>query len=74
MRNAGRTLSHDFLLSHVWGYEYDGYSNQIAVYIRRLRSKVEKDPANPELIVTVRGLGYRFEKDLPDPHAPTATG
>ena len=62
MRNAGRTLSHDFLLSHAWGYEYEGYSNQIAVYVRRLRSKVENDPANPRYIVTVRGLGYRFEK------------
>ena len=62
MRNAGRTLTHDFLLSHAWGYEYDGYSNQIAVYVRRLRSKIEKDPANPEYISTVRGLGYRFEK------------
>jgi DNA-binding response OmpR family regulator len=63
MRNAGRTLSHDFLMSHAWGYEYEGYSNQIAVYIRRLRSKVEEDPANPRYIATVRGLGYRFEKD-----------
>ena len=63
MRNAGRTLSHDFLLSHAWGYEYEGYSNQIAVYIRRLRSKIEPDPANPQHISTVRGLGYRFEKE-----------
>ncbi|NLG48682.1 MAG: response regulator transcription factor [Chloroflexi bacterium] len=63
MRNAGRTLNHDFLLSHAWGYEYEGYSNQIAVYIRRLRSKLEEDPTNPKLITTVRGMGYRFEKD-----------
>jgi len=63
MRNAGRTLNHDFLMSHAWGYEYEGYSNQIAVYIRRLRSKVEEDPTNPKYIATVRGLGYRFEKD-----------
>jgi len=63
MRNAGRTLSHDFLLSHAWGYEYEGYSNQIAVYIRRLRSKIEQDPTRPSRIVTVRGLGYRFEKE-----------
>jgi len=62
MRNAGRTLTHDFLLNHAWGYEYEGYSNQIAVYVRRLRSKIEADPANPEHIITVRGLGYRFEK------------
>jgi DNA-binding response OmpR family regulator len=63
MRNAGRTLTHDFLLSHAWGYEYDGYSNQIAVYIRRLRSKIEPDPASPRHIKTVRGLGYRFERE-----------
>jgi len=62
MRNAGRTLTHDFLLDHAWGYEYEGYSNQIAVYVRRLRSKIEDDPANPERITTVRGIGYRFEK------------
>ncbi len=62
MRNAGRTLTHDFLLNHAWGYEYEGYSNQIAVYVRRLRSKIEEDPANPQFITTVRGLGYRFEK------------
>jgi DNA-binding response OmpR family regulator len=61
MRNAGRTLTHDFLFNHGWGYEYEGYSNQIAVYIRRLRSKIEDDPANPEHIITVRGQGYRFE-------------
>ncbi|MFH1086824.1 MAG: response regulator transcription factor [Chloroflexota bacterium] len=63
MRNAGRTLTHDFLLSHAWGYEYEGYSNQIAVYVRRLRSKIEPDPANPQHISTVRGVGYRFERN-----------
>jgi DNA-binding response OmpR family regulator len=62
MRNAGRTLTHDVLLNSVWGYEYDGYSNQIAVYIRRLRAKVEPDPSSPTYIVTVRGLGYKFER------------
>lgn len=60
-RNAGRVLSQDFLLSAVWGYEYEGYSNQVAVYIRRLRNKIEVDPAHPEYLLTVRGLGYRFE-------------
>jgi DNA-binding response OmpR family regulator len=63
MRNAGRTLTHDFLLNHAWGYEYDGYSNQIAVYIRRLRGKIEPDPTVPRYIKTVRGLGYRFERE-----------
>ncbi len=62
MRNAGRVLSHDYLLSNAWGYDYEGYSNQIAVYIRRLRTKIERDPANPQYLLTVRGLGYKFEK------------
>jgi DNA-binding response OmpR family regulator len=60
-RNAGRVLTHDFLLDAVWGYEYEGYSNQVAVYIRRLRNKIEIDPSNPEHLQTVRGLGYKFE-------------
>jgi DNA-binding response OmpR family regulator len=60
MRNAGRTLTHDVLLNSVWGYEYDGYSNQIAVYIRRLRAKIEPDASNPRYLITVRGLGYKF--------------
>ena len=62
MRNAGRVLSHDFLLSNAWGYDYEGYSNQIAVYIRRLRTKIEKDPGHPEYLQTIRGIGYKFEK------------
>ena len=62
MRNAGRVLTHDYLLSTAWGYEYEGYSNQIAVYIRRLRTKLEDDPSDPKYIVTVRGMGYRFER------------
>ncbi len=62
MRNAGRTLTHDVLLNSVWGYEYDGYSNQIAVYIRRLRAKIEPNPSEPRYLITVRGLGYKFER------------
>lgn len=62
MRNAGRILSHDVLMSSVWGYDYEGYSNQIAVYMRRLRMKIEDDPNNPRYLVTVRGLGYKFER------------
>ena len=62
MRNAGRTMTHDMLLDAVWGYDYAGYSNQVAVYIRRLRAKIEESPDNPTRLTTVRGLGYRFEK------------
>ncbi len=60
-RNAGRVMPHDFLVEAVWGYEYEGYSNQVAVYIRRLRNKIEKDPSKPEHLITVRGIGYKFE-------------
>lgn len=62
MRNAGRILSHNLLMSTVWGYDYEGYSNQIAVYVRRLRLKIEEDPDHPKLLTTMRGLGYKFER------------
>ncbi len=45
----------------VWGYDYDPQSNQLDVYISRLRNKIEEDPSEPRLIQTVRGLGYRFQ-------------
>lgn len=63
MRNAGRVVTPTFLLNAAWGYDYEGESNQIAVYVRRLRSKIEKEPNNPRHIVTVRRLGYRFTKE-----------
>jgi DNA-binding response OmpR family regulator len=63
MRNAGRVVTPTFLLNAAWGYDYEGESNQIAVYVRRLRSKIEKDPNEPRYIVTVRRLGYRFTKE-----------
>ena len=62
MRNAGRILSHDLLMNAVWGYDYEGYSNQIAVYMHRLRLKLEQDPEHPKYLSTVRGLGYKFER------------
>jgi len=62
MRNAGRILGHDLLMSAVWGYDYEGYSNQIAVYVRRLRLKIEEEPDHPKLLLTARGLGYKFER------------
>lgn len=61
VRNNGRVLTHEQLLSTVWGYDYDGYSNQVAVYIRRLRAKLEPDADEPRHILTVRGLGYKFD-------------
>ena len=56
-RNAGRALTHEFLLSKVWGEEYVSSPNYLKVYVQRLRNKLEKDPKNPALIITQRG-GY----------------
>ena len=61
VRNNGRVLTHEQLLSMVWGDDYEGYSNQVAVYIRRLRSKIEPNPDAPTRLLTARGIGYRFE-------------
>jgi two-component system alkaline phosphatase synthesis response regulator PhoP len=61
VRNRGTVLTRDRLLEHVWGYEYDGDNRTVDVYVRWLREKLEDDPANPELILTVRGVGYRFK-------------
>lgn len=63
MRNKGRVLTHDQIISSVWGYDYEGYSNQVAVYMRRLRLKIEPDPDNPRYLLTVRGVGYKFAAD-----------
>ena len=59
VRHAGQVLSRDVLLDRVWGYDYLGDSRLVDVAIQRLRSKVESDPAAPELIQTVRGAGYK---------------
>jgi DNA-binding response OmpR family regulator len=61
MRNQGAVLSRDLILSRVWGYDYYGDSRTVDVHIRWLRQKIEDDPSNPERIITVRGVGYRFE-------------
>ncbi|MBN1965989.1 MAG: response regulator transcription factor [Anaerolineae bacterium] len=61
MRNKGVVLSRDLLLSKVWGYDYFSDRRTVDVHIRWLRKKVEVDPSNPTRIITVRGIGYRFE-------------
>ncbi|WP_322496044.1 response regulator transcription factor [Chloroflexus sp.] len=61
MKNAGRIVNVTQILSKVWGYDYEGESNLVAVYIRRLRTKVEEDPDHPRHVITVRNLGYKFE-------------
>lgn len=61
IRHRGVLLSRDLLLARVWGYDFMGDSRTVDVHIRWLREKIEADPANPQRIVTVRGIGYRFE-------------
>jgi two-component system response regulator RegX3 len=61
LRNAGRVLTRMQLIDRVWGSDYVGDTKTLDVHIKRLRAKVEADPANPAHILTVRGLGYKFE-------------
>jgi len=61
MRNAGRVLTRMQLIDRVWGSDYVGDTKTLDVHIKRLRSKIEEDPANPVIIQTVRGLGYKME-------------
>ena len=60
--NAGRVLTRDVLIDRIWGSNYVGDTKTLDVHIKRLRSKLEHDPSNPQRIVTIRGLGYRYEK------------
>jgi two-component system response regulator RegX3 len=61
LRNAGRVLTRGQLIDRVWGADYVGDTKTLDVHIKRLRSKIEADPANPTRLLTVRGLGYKFE-------------
>ena len=65
--NAGRVLTRETLIDRVWGSDYVGDTKTLDVHIKRLRSKVEDDPSNPSRIVTIRGLGYKFESPKPAP-------
>lgn len=60
-RHRGIVLSRDLILERVWGWDYDGGSRTVDVHVHWLREKIEPDPKNPVRIVTVRGVGYRFE-------------
>lgn len=61
MRNEGRVLTRSQLIDRVWGDDYYGDTKTLDVHVKRLRSKIEVDPANPIFIQTIRGLGYKFE-------------
>ena len=63
MRNAGRVLTRSQLIDRVWGGDYYGDTKTLDVHIKRLRAKIEADPANPVLIQTIRGLGYKLESN-----------
>lgn len=65
LENAGRVLTRDVLIDRVWGSDYVGDTKTLDVHVKRLRSKVEVDPADPQSIVTIRGLGYKFEAPRP---------
>ena len=62
LTNAGRVLTRDVLIDRIWGPNYFGDTKTLDVHIKRLRAKIESDPASPARIVTVRGVGYRYEK------------
>ncbi|WP_067568662.1 response regulator transcription factor [Nocardia acidivorans] len=61
LRNSGRVLTRGQLIDRVWGADYVGDTKTLDVHVKRLRSKIESDPAKPEHLVTVRGLGYKLE-------------
>ena len=59
--NPGRTFSRSALLEDVWGYSWAGHGDTVTVHMRRIREKVEPDPSHPRHLITVRGVGYRFD-------------
>ncbi|HWI02603.1 MAG TPA: response regulator transcription factor [Acidimicrobiales bacterium] len=67
LENAGRVLTRDLLIDRVWGADYVGDTKTLDVHIKRLRAKVEVDPSKPRSIVTIRGLGYKFDTPAPRP-------
>ena len=74
LRNAGRVLTRGQLIDRVWGSDYVGDTKTLDVHVKRLRAKIEPDPANPRYLVTVRGLGYKYDAPLaarPEPRPRT---
>ena len=61
MDNTNRVLTRGQIIDRVWGSNYYGDTKTLDVHVKRIRSKIEPDPANPQFIMTVRGLGYKFE-------------
>jgi two-component system, OmpR family, response regulator RegX3 len=63
LRNSGRVLTRGQLIDRVWGSDYFGDTKTLDVHIKRIRSRIEESPSEPRMLVTVRGLGYRFESE-----------
>ncbi|MCW2812161.1 MAG: response regulator transcription factor [Friedmanniella sp.] len=61
LRNSGRVMTRGQLIDRIWGADYVGDTKTLDVHVKRLRTKIEPDPANPQYLITVRGLGYKFE-------------
>jgi two-component system response regulator RegX3 len=63
LRNSGRVLTRGQLIDRVWGSDYFGDTKTLDVHNKRIRSRIEENPSEPRMLVTVRGLGYRFESE-----------
>jgi len=76
MRNVGITIGRDRLIERTWGYDYLGDSNRVEVYVARLRKKIERNPSQPEYLITIRGIGYVFRvpSRVADPYRSTPNG
>lgn len=66
MQNSGRVLTRNQLIDRIWGSDYYGDTKTLDVHVKRIRARVEKDPANPKYVQTVRGVGYKFENKATD--------
>jgi two-component system response regulator RegX3 len=66
LRNAGRVLTRGQLIDRIWGSDYVGDTKTLDVHVKRIRARIEVDPGNPLLVLTVRGLGYKFADDVED--------
>nr|WP_305775655.1 helix-turn-helix domain-containing protein [Protofrankia sp. BMG5.30] len=71
LRHPGRAFTRAELLEQVWGWSY-GYPSTVTVHIRRLREKIEDDPTAPRMLVTVWGVGYRYDQKSPRPTDDTS--
>ncbi|MCU1395431.1 MAG: phoP [Ilumatobacteraceae bacterium] len=69
LSNVGRVLPRELLIDRVWGIDYVGDTKTLDVHIKRIRAKIEPDPTHPERIVTIRGLGYKYERPAPSMRA-----